>query len=160
MENDTGRSFYKQGQVNLVRNKLNNSNIRGKSASGVARRVKSVGLGIKTPRDAKTLDYVDMKCPFTGNVSIRGRILTGVVTKLKMNRSCTIRRDYLHYIKKYNRFEKRHKMLSAHVSPAFRDIKVGDLVTVGECRPIAKTITFNVIKIANLSGSKKGFDKF
>lgn len=160
MENDTGRSFYKQGQVNLVRNKLNNSNIRGKSASGVARRVKSVGLGIKTPRDAKTLDYVDKKCPFTGNVSIRGRILTGVVTKLKMNRSCTIRRDYLHYIKKYNRFEKRHKMLSAHVSPAFRDIKVGDLVTVGECRPIAKTITFNVIKIANLSGSKKGFDKF
>merc|ERR1712027_79399 len=146
------RSFQKQATVKLVQNKLNKS---------VAKRyVKSVGLGIKTPKDAKTLDYVDKKCPFTGNVSIRGRLLTGVVTKLKMNRSCTIRRDYLHYIKKYNRFEKRHKMLSAHVSPAFRDIKVGDLVTVGECRPVAKTITFNVIKINKTRTTKKGFSKF
>lgn len=39
---------------------------------------------------------------------------------------------------KYNRFEKRHKTLSAHVSPAFRDIQVGDQVIVGECRPLSK----------------------
>ena len=64
--------------------------------------------------------YIDKKCPFTGNVSIRGRILTGVITKLKMNRTCVIRRDYLHYIKKYNRFEKRHKNMSVHLSPCFR----------------------------------------
>ena len=37
-------------------------------------------------------------------VSIRGRILTGVVAKLKMNRTAVIRRDYLHYVKKYNRY--------------------------------------------------------
>lgn len=30
-------------------------------------------------------------------------------------------------------FEKRHKTLSAHVSPAFR-VKEGDVVTVGQCR--------------------------
>merc|ERR1712008_197346 len=48
----------------------------------------------------------DKKCPFTGNVSIRGRILTGVIQKLKMKNTIAIRRDYLHYIKKYNRFEK------------------------------------------------------
>lgn len=47
--------------------------------------------------------YIDKKCPFTGNVSIRGRILTGVVQKMKMQRTITIRRDYLHYVKKYNR---------------------------------------------------------
>jgi hypothetical protein len=46
-------------------------------------------------------NYVDKKCPFTGNVSIRGRILTGIVKSLKMKRTCVIRRDYLHYIKKY-----------------------------------------------------------
>merc|ERR1712038_1819955 len=92
------------------------------------------------PKDAKTMAYVDKKCPFTGNVSIRGRLLTGVVTKLKMQRSCTVRRDYLHYIKKYQRFEKRHKMVSAHVSPCWRDIAIGDLVTIGECRPLAKTM--------------------
>merc|ERR1712244_49140 len=142
----------KQATVKLVQNKLNKS---------VAKRyVKSVGLGIKTPKDAKTMAYVDKKCPFTGGVSIRGRLLTGVVTKLKMQRTCTIRRDYLHYIKKYNRFEKRHKMLSAHVSPCFLDLAIGDLVTVGECRPLAKTVKFNVIKVNVSAAGKKGFDKF
>lgn len=64
--------------------------------------------------------YIDKKCPFTGNVSIRGRILTGIVASMKMKRTIVIRRDYLHHIKKYNRFEKRHKNLSAHLSPCFR----------------------------------------
>ncbi|XP_014059664.1 40S ribosomal protein S11-like [Salmo salar] len=71
--------------------------------------------------DAQAIDgtYIDKKCPITGNVSIRGRILSGVVTKMK--RTIVIRRDYLHYIRKYNRFEKRHKNMSVHLSPAFRD---------------------------------------
>ena len=67
-------------------------------------------------------------------VSIRGRVLTGAITKMKMNRTVVIRRDYLHYVKKYNRFEKRHKNMSVHLSPCFRDVQVGDVVTVGECR--------------------------
>lgn len=37
--------------------------------------VKNVGLGFKTPKTAKEGTYVDKKCPFTGDVSIRGRIL-------------------------------------------------------------------------------------
>ena len=49
-------------------------------------------------------------------MSIRGRILTGRVVSAKMTRTIVIRRDYLHYIPKYNRYEKRHKNLSAHVS--------------------------------------------
>ena len=36
--------------------------------------------------------YIDKKCPFTGNVSIRGRILSGIVIKQKMNRTIVIRR--------------------------------------------------------------------
>lgn len=39
------------------------------------RYVKNVGLGFKTPKSAKEGNYVDKKCPFTGDVSIRGRIL-------------------------------------------------------------------------------------
>jgi hypothetical protein len=45
---------------------------------------------------------VDKKCPFTGNISIRGRILTGKVVSTKMTRTIIIRRDYLHYIPKYS----------------------------------------------------------
>lgn len=44
----------------------------------------------------------DKKCPFTGDVSIRGRILTGRVVSTKMTRTIIIRRDYLHYIPKYS----------------------------------------------------------
>jgi ribosomal protein uS17 len=81
----------------------------------------------------------DKKCPFTGMVSIRGRILTGTVVSTKMHRTIIIRREYLHYIPKYNRYEKRHKNLAAHVSPAFR-VEEGDQVTVGQCRPLSKTV--------------------
>jgi ribosomal protein uS17 len=82
---------------------------------------------------------LDKKCPFTGLVSIRGRILTGTVVSTKMHRTLVIRREYLHFIPKYARYEKRHKNLSAHVSPAFR-VQEGDQVTVGQCRPLSKTV--------------------
>jgi small subunit ribosomal protein S11e len=56
-----------------------------------------------------------------------------------MHRTLIIRREYLHYIPKYARYEKRHKNLAAHVSPAFR-VEEGDQVTVGQCRPLSKTV--------------------
>ncbi|PWN24397.1 putative RPS11B-ribosomal protein S11B [Jaminaea rosea] len=105
---------------------------------------KDVGLGIKTPSAAINGNYVDKKCPWTGNVAIRGRILTGRVISTKMTRTIVIRREYLHFVPKYNRYERRHKNLVAHCSPAFR-VSVGDEVTVGQCRPLSKTIRFNVI---------------
>jgi small subunit ribosomal protein S11e len=77
-----------------------------------------------------------------------------------MRRTVVVRRDYLHYIKKYNRFEKRHKNLTAHCSPAFPRVKEGDVVTVGQCRPLSKTIRFNVIKVdskRDSGNSKKAF---
>jgi small subunit ribosomal protein S11e len=69
------------------------------------------------------------------------------VISTKMKRTIIIRRDYLHYVTKYNRFEKRHKNLAAHCSPAFPRVKEGDVVTVGQCRPLSKTVRFNVLKI-------------
>ena len=43
------------------------------------------------------------------------------------------------------RFEKRHKNMSVHVSPCFENVKEGDIVTVGQCRPLTKTVRFNVL---------------
>ena len=77
-----------------------------------------------------------------------------------MHRTIIIRRDYLHYVPKYNRYEKRHKNVPVHVSPAFR-VQVGDIVTVGQCRPISKTVRFNVLKVAAAPGkANKQFSKF
>lgn len=64
---------------------------------------KSVGLGFKTPKAAIEGTYIDKKCPFTSNVSIRGRILKGIVISTKMKNTVVVRRDYLHWIKKYRR---------------------------------------------------------
>ena len=41
-----------------------------------------------------------------------------------------------------------------------RDVAVGDIVTVGECRPLSKTVRFNVLKLTKAPGSKKQFQKF
>ena len=60
-----------------------------------------------------------------------------------MKRTIIVRRDYLHYIKKYRRFEKRHTNVPVHVSPCFK-VKEGDVVTMGQCRPLSKTVRFNV----------------
>ena len=107
---------------------------------------KSIGLGFKTPKEAIEGSYVDKKCPFTGNVSIRGRILKAMVISTKMKRTVVIRRDYLQYVSKYRRFEKRHKNVSVHCSPCFLNVREGDVVTVGQCRPLAKTVRFNVLE--------------
>ncbi|XP_046331253.1 40S ribosomal protein S11-like [Haliotis rufescens] len=155
MAEQTERSFQRQTTVFLNKKSL----LSGKGKKNL-RYVRNVGLGFKTPREAIDGTYIDKKCPFTGNVSIRGRILSGVVLKMKMQRTIVIRREYLHYVKKYNRFEKRHKNMSVHLSPCFRDVTIGDVVTVGECRPLSKTVRYNVLKVAKGSGSKKAFQKF
>jgi len=116
------------------------------------RYTRTVGLGFKTPKAAVEGGYIDKKCPFTGNVNIRGRILKGVVVSTKMTRTVVIRRDYLRFVRKYRRFEKRHSTLSAHCSPAFR-VKEGDVVTVGQCRPLSKTVRFNVLKVESATES-------
>ena len=134
-------AFQKQDNVFLNSKAL----LASKTRKGV-RYYREVGLGFRTPKEAIEGTYVDSKCPFTGNVGIRGRVLRGMVISKKMRNTIVIRRDYLHFIKKYNRYEKRHRNIPVHCSPCFR-VKEGDIVTVGECRPLSKTVCFNVLKV-------------
>lgn len=131
--------------------------------SAVKRYYKNIGLGFTTPRSAKEERWVDKKCPFTGSVSIRGRILKGMcISAGKMMNTAVMRRTYLHYIKKFNRFEKRHSNCAIHVSPAF-DLTEGDIVTAGQCRPLSKTVRFNVVKVEKnqiFGSAKKQFRLF
>merc|ERR1712000_132183 len=136
------RAFQKQPTVFLQKNRR----VLVKKQKGSLRYYKDVGLGFKTPKTAIEATYVDKKCPFTGNVSIRGRILRGVVASAKMNKTIIVRKNYLHFLPKYNRYEKRHTNIPAHISPCFR-VKVGDIVTIGQCRPLSKTVRFNVLAV-------------
>jgi len=148
------KAFQKQDALFLNVKRLGNAKVKKQG-----RYYRNIGLGFKIPREAIDGTYIDKKCPFTGNVSIRGRILTGVVASTKMKRTIVVRRDYLHYIRKYNRYEKRHKNISAHCSPCFR-VEPGDIVTVGQCRPLSKTVRFNVVRLDRKAAGKKQFQKF
>ncbi|CAA6670147.1 unnamed protein product [Spirodela intermedia] len=151
MAEQTEKAFLKQPKVFL------------RPGKGGNRFWKSIGLGFKfLGKPSKVRTYIDKKCPFTGNVSIRGRILSGVCHSAKMNRTIIVRKDYLHYIRKYQRYEKRHSNIPAHVSPCFR-VKEGDHVTIGQCRPLSKTVRFNVLKVTpsgSGTGGKKAFSAF
>ena len=150
------KAYQKQDAIFVARKRA-----VGAQRPKAMRFVKSVGLGIKPPAAAIEGSYVDKKCPFTGNVSIRGRILKGLVISTKMKRTIIVRRDYLHYIKKYRRFEKRHKNIAVHCSPAF-PVKEGDIVTIGQCRPLSKTVRFNVVahEPQRVVSGKKSFRVF
>ncbi|CAO3650134.1 unnamed protein product [Cunninghamella echinulata] len=143
-----------QKQVGIFQN--------SKVSSKGKRWYKEVGNGYKTPKEAKFGSYIDKKCPFVGEVNIQGRILTGVVASAKMKRTIIVRRDYLHYVPKYNRYEKRHKNIPAHISPAFNSVNIeaGDIVTIGQCRPLTKTVRFNVLKVQKAKSANKSFSKF
>lgn len=155
----TERAFQKQLGVSRGYQRVSRKNAKVPGKGG-NRWYKSVGLGFKTPKEAIEGNYIDHKCPFTGNVSIRGRILSGQVKSTKMNRTIVVRRNYLHYIKKYQRYEKRHTNISAHISPCFR-CHEGDTVVIGQCRPLSKTVRFNVLRVIPAgSGAKKGFSGF
>jgi len=51
------------------------STVRRPKKMHATRYFKKVGLGFATPADAIQGTYVDKKCPYTGNVSVSGRIL-------------------------------------------------------------------------------------
>ncbi|KAJ8437118.1 hypothetical protein Cgig2_016861 [Carnegiea gigantea] len=170
----TEKAFLKQHKVFLSSKKSGKGKRPGKGGN---RFWKNIGLGFKTPREAiegplvtvvrlvilmskifylMTGTYIDKKCPFTGTVSIRGRLLSGTCHSAKMQRTIIVRLDYLHYIKKY---EKRHSNIPAHISPCFR-VKEGDRVMIGQCRPLSKTVRFNVLKVTSAgsaAGGKKAF---
>ncbi|KAI7869538.1 40S ribosomal protein [Spinellus fusiger] len=151
MSEQTEKAFQKQAGI------FQNSKISSKRNQ---RWYKDVGLGFKIPKEAKSGSYIDKKCPFTGEVNVQGRILIGVVVSTKMKRTIVVRRDYLHYVPKYNRYEKRHKNISAHLSPAFDHVENGDIVTIGQCRPLSKTVRFNVLKVQKAKKIGKAFQKF
>jgi small subunit ribosomal protein S11e len=150
------KAYQKQDAVFVARKRA-----IGAQKTKAMRFTKSVGLGFKTPATAIEANYVDKKCPFTGDVSIRGRILKGLIISTKMKRTIVVRRDYLHYITKYRRFEKRHKNIAVHCSPAF-PVKEGDVVTIGQCRPLSKTVRFNVVahEPQRVISGKKSFRVF
>lgn len=101
----------------------------------------SIGIKVTPPKT----ECKDPQCPYHGSLPIRGRVFTGVVAENKMQKTIVVRRDYIWYVKKFKRYERRHSQISAHLPPCI-EVKEGDKVKIAECRPLSKTVCFVVIE--------------
>jgi small subunit ribosomal protein S17 len=104
-------------------------------------KIRNIGVDAKPPENACN----DPKCAWHGKLSIRGKILEGIVVSAKAQKTAIIERHYLHYLPKYERYERRHSRIAAY-NPECISAKEGDRVRIAECRPLSKTKAFVVIE--------------
>ena len=114
------------------------------------RKVNNIGIdGVEPPKEVCN----DKNCPWHGKIKVRGKLMKGVVISAKVPKTAIIQIDYLHYIPKYERYERRRSKIAVH-NPECIKAKEGDLVLVGETRPISKTKHFVILQILK-RGEKK-----
>jgi len=105
--------------------------------------MRNIGIDVSLPKKS----CEDIKCPFHGKLSIRGRMFEGMVEKKRAKKMVVVTREYLHYVKKYMRYERRRSKIHAYLPPCLEaDIKEGSKVKIAECRPLSKTVSFVVIE--------------
>jgi small subunit ribosomal protein S17 len=102
--------------------------------------VKNIGFRVKAP----TKSCEDPNCPFHGTLKVRGKLLSGKVVSVSSNKFTVVLRESYKRNPKYMRYLKRRAKLHAHLPPCV-ELKLGDIATVAECRPIAKTVSFVVV---------------
>jgi small subunit ribosomal protein S17 len=94
----------------------------------------------------------DSKCPIHGTLSVRGRVFEGKVTKLK-EKNLKIEMERTAYIPKYERYLKKITTIHAYLPECLKKkIEIGDIIAIGECRPLSKTIHCVVLKIVRKTG--------
>ncbi len=93
----------------------------------------------------ETKTCLDKNCPIHGQISVRGKILEGVVIKKKSSKTAVIQLQKAKYIRKYERYMKKTIKLPVHC-PDCMGINVGDVVQVGETRKLSKTKSFVVLR--------------
>ncbi|MFH1500697.1 MAG: 30S ribosomal protein S17 [archaeon] len=93
---------------------------------------------------AEKASCADIHCPRHGQLSARGRIFEGYVTK-KFLRRVVIEFEWTYYVRKYERYAKKKTRIHARLPSCMHDlINVGDYIKVRECRPLSKLIHFVV----------------
>jgi small subunit ribosomal protein S17 len=111
--------------------------------------VKNIGVSVVSPR--KTCE--DELCPFHGTLSVRGKLLTGVVSSAKAPKMVVVSREYPRPTPKFKRFQRSRSKVHAYLPPCV-EVKEGDEVRIAECRPLSKTVSFVVIEVNNKNGGR------
>jgi len=104
-------------------------------------KARNIGLNVKAPDESCS----DRDCPFHGSLPVRGQVITGIVSSAKMQDTVLVKKEFMHYVQKYERYEKRTSIYPAHCPPCIK-AKIGNKVRIAECRPLSKTISFVTIE--------------
>lgn len=104
-------------------------------------RARDIGLDVRAPKARCT----DALCPFHGKLTVRGQVLEGTLVSTAMQHTAVVERTLLHFVPKYERFEKRRRRYLAHAPPCLA-IPVGHRVRIAETRPISKTVAFCLVE--------------
>ena len=105
-----------------------------------APRAHDIGLDVRAPRGRCD----DRHCPFHGRLPVRGQTLEGIVVSTSMQRTAVVERTILHFVRKYERYEKRRRRYLAHAPPCLH-VTVGHRVRIAETRPLSKLVAFCVV---------------
>jgi len=104
-------------------------------------RGRDIGLDVRAPKEACD----DAHCPFHGHLPVRGQMLEGTVVSGAMQRTVVVERTLLHFVPKFERYEKRRRRYLAHSPPCLK-IPVGHRVRIAETRPLSKAVAFCVVE--------------
>ncbi len=102
---------------------------------------RNFGIAVTSPRKA----CADILCPFHGRLSVRGKLLSGIVVSAKAKNMIVVSREFPHQVAKYQRYERSRSRVHAYL-PECIDVTEGDEITIAECRPLSKTVSFVVIE--------------
>lgn len=98
----------------------------------------------------------DKKCHIHGCLKARGRTFEGTVIK-KFPKRVVIEFERMIYSRKYERYFRSKTKLHARLPDCMeKEINIGDLIKIQECRPLSKIIHFTVInKVKGAKENKK-----
>lgn len=113
-------------------------------------RTKNTGVDVQAPKQT----CEDRRCPFHGELKVRGKIFTGTVISDKMQNSAIVEWTGWRYVPKYERYKRTRTKVSVH-NPKCIDAKEGDVVKIVECRPLSKTKNFVILEV---QGQEKDYD--
>ncbi len=88
----------------------------------------------------------DKSCPTHGSLKVRGRTFEGIVVR-KFPKRIAIAFERMSYVRKYERYARFRTKIHARVPTCMeKEINIGDLVLIQECRPLSKIIHSVVVK--------------
>jgi len=95
-------------------------------------------VAVSSKKEKTSGDCKDQKCPFHGNLKVRKRKVKGYVVK-KFPKRIVVEFGRIVPVKKYRRYKKAKTRIHARLPDCKKEnVKIGDYVMVGECRPAKK----------------------